>query len=300
MFNLSKKQKETIWNQYLTLFDAKQKDPDYWTEKHYTRVLTNLMACRDFSWHVVGITRKALEQYSKHEFKRTEKDGITRGHIISRRDTARKIMELDKYLSLDKFFEIWLANDKTVLCAKGENKKNLPPFIQFENKENLFNCKDMLVGHRHQQQEIKFLKNIYLNTPNEIEVISQPALPILKQPRIPKAMQENNISCLYESLMGKILAFDGAVFFDELERYDSYKISGKTTRSFADIYVQKRALKVQVSRYPKYDDPKSMLIKTNEYWTLGYHLFIKNPDQIENALHLIKQSFNYVSGTNNG
>ena len=91
-----------------------------------------------------------------------------------------------------------------------------------------------------------------------------------------------------------------AIFVDKLERYDSYKISGKTKRSFADIYVQKRALKVQVSRYPKYDDPKSMLIKTNEYWTLGYHLFIKNPDQIENALDLIKQGFNYVRETSNG
>ena len=160
MFDLTKKQKETIWEQYLALFSAKQADPLYWSDKHCTRVLTNLMAGRDFSWQVVGITRKALEQYSGQDFKRIPKDGITRGHIIPRKETTKKVMDLEKYLSLDKFFETWLTNDKTVLCAKGENKKVLPEHMLFENPNNLFNCKDMVVGHRHRAQEIDFLKNL--------------------------------------------------------------------------------------------------------------------------------------------
>jgi len=160
MFNLSRKEKETIWNQYVALFSAKQAVPDYWTSKHCTRVLTNLMAGRDFSWQVVGITEKALKQYRSQNFKRVSKDGITRGHIIPRAETANLVMNLSQYLSLEKFFEIWLKNDKTVLCARGENKKVLPEYIAFQNDENLFNCKDMIVGHKHKQEEIEFLKKL--------------------------------------------------------------------------------------------------------------------------------------------
>ena len=296
MFDLPIKEKKTLWNQYLALFDAKQKDPEFWTEKHYTRVLTNLMACRDFSWHVVGITRKALEQYSKSEFRRTKKDGITRGHIIPRRETARKVMELDEHLSLDKFFEIWLANDKTVLCAKGENKKVLPPFIAFENNKNLFNCKDMLVGHRHQEQEINFLRNLYLNAPNQPKQEEQPALSKLKRLKSHQTIQENDISLWYETLKKKILGLDRTIDMVTLDNYDSYKTSSR--KSFADIKVQKQAIKIQVSRRPKYSDPKSMLTQTNDRWTLGYHLYIKDENHIDDALSLIKQSLDYVGSRN--
>lgn len=161
MFNLSEKQKELIWKQYVALFMAKQADPEYWSPRHCNRVLTHLMAGRDFSWQVIGITKKALEQYKTQNFKRTNKDGITRGHINPRAVTANLVMNPPTHLSLEKFFEIWLENDKTVLCAKGENKTVLPEYIKFENTENLFNCKDMVVGHRHKEQEIEFLKKLY-------------------------------------------------------------------------------------------------------------------------------------------
>jgi hypothetical protein len=161
MFDLSEKQKESIWRQYVALFNAKQADPEYWSLKHCNRVLTNLMACRDFSWQVIGITEKALKQYKSQDFKRANKDGITRGHIKPRALTANLVMNKTKHLSLQEFFDVWLMNDKTVLCAKGENKTLLPEYIRFDNTENLFNCKDMIVGHRHKEQEIEFLKKLY-------------------------------------------------------------------------------------------------------------------------------------------
>ena len=161
MFNLSEKQKESIWKQYVALFIAKQADPEYWSPKHCNRVLTHLMACREFSWQVIGITEKALKQYKLQNFKRASRDGITRGHIKPRAETANLVMNLSKYLSLEEFFEVWLANDKTVLCAKGENKTVLPEYIGFQNTGNLFNCKDMIVGHRHKEQEVEFLKKLY-------------------------------------------------------------------------------------------------------------------------------------------
>ena len=161
MFNLSEPRKETIWQQYVALFLAKEAAPEYWSTKHCNRMLTNLMGCRDFSWHVVGITQKALIQYKGQDFKRMGRDGITRGHIVPRAETAEKVMNLDHYLSKEEFFNTWLTNDKTVLCARGENKKVLPEFIEFENSENLFNCENMIVGHRHKKQEIEFLRNLY-------------------------------------------------------------------------------------------------------------------------------------------
>jgi hypothetical protein len=161
MFDISEKQKETFWKQYVALFEAKKTDPDYWSDKHCNRVLTHLMGCRDFSWQVVGITKQALAQYAQQDFKRVGKDGITRGHIVPRAETAREVMNLEKYLSINDFFETWLKNDKTVFCARGENKKKLPEYISFENKSNLFNCKDRIVGHSHSDQEIAHLRILY-------------------------------------------------------------------------------------------------------------------------------------------
>lgn len=161
MIKLTTLQKQTIWNQYSALFDAKQQDQQYWSLRHCTRVLTALMACRDFSWRVVGITEKALIQYSNQNFRRLEKDGITRGHITPRLQTAEKVLSGKEPLSLDDFFEQWLRSDETVLCARGENRRELPTFIPFSNKENLFNCQDMTVGFRHGEKEIEFLENLY-------------------------------------------------------------------------------------------------------------------------------------------
>jgi len=292
MFDLTKIQKETIWNQYIALFSAKQADPLYWSEKHCTRVLTNLMACRDFSWRVVGITIKALDQYEKQGFKRADKDGITRGHIISRVKTTQTVMNLDKHLSLDKFFEIWLANDKTVLCARGENKKVLPEYLPFENVDNLFNCKDMLVGHRHLDKEIAFLNNLYLERPKAIK--NNHISSTHKLPNKIEAMTNDHISLVYKMLKEKILESDD-VFCKQLKGYVGFKLRGRQIRNFADVNVQKDEIKIQISKYPNYSDPKKMLKESkNEDWTLGYHLIIRSADDISDAIKLIEQSCNFV------
>jgi predicted transport protein len=301
MFSLTKKDKETIWNQYVALFNAKQAHPDYWSEKHFTRVLTSLMACRSFSWHVVGITRKALDQYVNQDFKRQKKDGITRGHIIPRIDTARELLNQEHHVQLNDFFKIWLANDKTVLCAKGENKRVIAQFIAFDNKENLFNCENMLVGHKHEAEEIAFLKNLHLKTSSQADINARGDL-MQSRPDKNKEVATPNLTThkpmnsehpLYKELKIKILSLDNNITIKELNTYDSYKTSGRK-KSFADIRIQKIAIKIQVSKYPKYSDPKSMLIKTNDKWTLGYHLYIKDENHIDDALSLIKQSLDYV------
>ena len=109
-------------------------------------------------------------------------------------------------------------------------------------------------------------------------------------------MQINDIPLWYETLKKELLAFDTNVFFVNLVNYDGYKIKllKSRTRNFADVYVQKKVIKVQISRYPKYDDPKKMWVETNKEWPLGYHLFIRSSDEIGDAVKLIKQSYDFV------
>jgi len=110
-------------------------------------------------------------------------------------------------------------------------------------------------------------------------------------------MQINDIPLWYETLKKELLAFDTNVFFVNLVNYDGYKIKllKSRTRNFADVYVQKKVIKVQISRCPKYDDPKKVLKESkNEGWTLGYHLIIRSADDISDAVKLIKQSYDFV------
>ena len=110
-------------------------------------------------------------------------------------------------------------------------------------------------------------------------------------------MKINDVPLWYETLKTELLAFDTNVFFDKLVNYDGYKINllKRGARNFADVYVQKKVIKVQISRYPKYDDPKKMLKESKkEGWTLGYHLIIRSADDISDAIKLIEQSCNFV------
>ena len=65
-------------------------------------------------------------------------------------------------------------------------------------------------------------------------------------------------------------------------------------RSFADIYVQTKKIRIQILKSQSYIDPKNLLRVNNENWTLGNYLDIKDEDEIEYALSLIKQSYKLV------
>ena len=65
-------------------------------------------------------------------------------------------------------------------------------------------------------------------------------------------------------------------------------------RSFADIYVQRRKIRIQILKSQSYIDPKNLLRVNNENWTLGNYLDINDEDEIEYAISLIKQSYKLV------
>ena len=105
----------------------------------------------------------------------------------------------------------------------------------------------------------------------------------------------------FETLREKILEFDTKVSVEKLKAYYGFKITGLNNkkRSFADVYVQKKSIKIQIYK-PKsrinYSDPKNLLnISANENWTLGYHLFIKNHNDIEDAIYLVTQSYSFIN-----
>ena len=81
------------------------------------------MAAKAFSWRVIGITPAALDEFAAAGFYPQSRQGITRAHLRPRFDAVRKLLLPDKPLSERKFFETWLANDRTILCAKGESKR---------------------------------------------------------------------------------------------------------------------------------------------------------------------------------
>jgi hypothetical protein len=75
---------------------------------------------------------------------------------------VRKLLVPDKPLAEREFLETWLANDRTILCAKGENKRAIPKYIPIENEDGtLFSCHGKLAGWYHRKREREFLKELF-------------------------------------------------------------------------------------------------------------------------------------------
>jgi hypothetical protein len=120
------------------------------------------MAAKRFSWRVVGITPSALGQFSKGGFRYKSRQGLTRAHIKSRVETVRSLLAANDPVVERQFIAIWLDNDQTVICSRGENKPQLPDFIPIENDDGaLFSCYGKLAGWHHGKREMEFLKDLF-------------------------------------------------------------------------------------------------------------------------------------------
>jgi len=152
----------TIHLVYSAVHQAYKQAPTVWTLQECTRVLTAIMAAKAFSWRVIGITPAALDEFAAAGFYSKSRQGITRAHLRPRIDTVRKLLLPDKPLSERELFETWLANDHTILCAKGENKPAIPKYIAIENEDGtLFSCHGKLAGWHHRKREREFLKELF-------------------------------------------------------------------------------------------------------------------------------------------
>ena len=159
---INQAQKEALYQKYLAIHQACKSDPVFFTPTQSNTELTTVMGGRPWSWHVIGITEAALVRYKELNFKHVAKSGITRAHLIPRFVTTQKLLAESDPFSIEDFFSIWLANDKTVICGPGENTKDFcVEYIKIDNNDHQwFNSKT--IGWRFRVNvEGAFLRDLY-------------------------------------------------------------------------------------------------------------------------------------------
>lgn len=144
---------------YVALHRAHRQHPMIFDMGRCTSILTAIMGGRTWSWRVVGITPAALQKFRDAGYKKLPGDGIQRGHIQSRFKTTAELMQPEEPLSPENFARVWIENDQTVLCAKGENKDSLPDFISFADVEHAL-FQSSKVAWRHGKAERDFLMTL--------------------------------------------------------------------------------------------------------------------------------------------
>jgi hypothetical protein len=145
---------------YVAVRAAHSEAPQIWTDGHCTRILTSIMSGKPFSWRVVGITEAALRRFHELNYRYQSRLGLTRAHLRERIETVRELLSRSEPMSASEFIEYWLANDRTILCAVGQNKAIVPPYIEIENNDgSLFSSN--LVGWRHGKDERDLLRSLY-------------------------------------------------------------------------------------------------------------------------------------------
>lgn len=164
---MDKNEVRTTYALYWALHQVHKKAPTVWTVQECTRVLTAIMAAKSYSWRVIGITPSALHEFAGADFRNKSGQGITRAHLRPRIETVRTLMLPPEPLSQEIFFDTWLANDTTVLCARGENRGAIPKYIPIDNEQGtLFSCHGKLAGWHHRKTEQDFLRALHRDQDN--------------------------------------------------------------------------------------------------------------------------------------
>jgi hypothetical protein len=145
---------------YSAVHAAHAAAPHIWTDHHCTRLLTSIMSSKPFSWRVVGITKEALKTLHQLNYRYKSREGLTRAHLRPRIETVQELLKRDEPMSEREFIEYWLTHDRTVICAKGENKPTIAHFIPIDNPDgSLFSSNS--VAWKHRQPECDLLKTLY-------------------------------------------------------------------------------------------------------------------------------------------
>lgn len=147
---------------YMAVFYANKEAPEIFSDQECTRILTAVMSAKWFSWRVVGITEAALKTYAASDFRHQARNGLSRAHKVPRIKTVRELLSKDAPFDPMDFMRIWITNDVTVICAKGENKAELPPYIPISNDEGLlFGCDRKLAGWYYRKKERNLLMSLH-------------------------------------------------------------------------------------------------------------------------------------------
>lgn len=145
---------------YCAVHAAHTEAPHIWTVSHCTRILTSIMSAKPFAWHVVGVTEAALRKFHELNYRYEAGHGLTRAHLRPRIETVRELLNRSEPMSQDEFIGYWFAHDRTVLCARGENKAIVPKFIAIENRDGAL-FPSTRIAWRHGTNERKLLQTLY-------------------------------------------------------------------------------------------------------------------------------------------
>lgn len=153
-----------IYGVYVALFNARLQCPDGVLDRDMTRLLTGLMAAKEWSWRVIGITPEALEVFAEHDFRRPA-GKLQRGHVVDRVVTARELFQLEKPATIDEFFQTFLKNDQTVLMTNEQNRHrkvaSTLQYIPIDNNDAVLFPSGTLVGWKHRKVEVDFLRKLH-------------------------------------------------------------------------------------------------------------------------------------------
>jgi hypothetical protein len=86
--------------------------------------------------------------------------GITRAHITPRKTIVETVLSHEKPLTETELFEYWLMNDKTLLCARVENRTNVPEYIPINNPNGDLLPSNPVAGFRVSRQERNLLESL--------------------------------------------------------------------------------------------------------------------------------------------
>ncbi|WP_439370913.1 hypothetical protein [Bradyrhizobium sp. DASA03120] len=107
----------------------------------------------------MGITEAALRKFAQLNYRYKSKQGLKRAHLRPRIATVRELLRRPP-MSQSEFCAYWATHDQVVLCAEGENKVTVPPFIKIENEQGaLFPTTP--IKWRHGQNERELLRTLF-------------------------------------------------------------------------------------------------------------------------------------------
>ena len=125
-------------------------------KKH--NLLRSAFSYEPWGWRVVGITKNAVIEYQKAEFKKPS-GKLERHHHSQNFANITNLMLQDSLLAFDEWWSLFWDNDETILVTKEEHRSNqYSPIFVIDPTKGLFANKD--IGWKYSQREKDFLQNL--------------------------------------------------------------------------------------------------------------------------------------------
>jgi hypothetical protein len=156
--------RQALYGLYVALFEARKISLEDFHDGRLTTILTSIMGIENYGWRVVGITKEALEVLAKEDFNKNKLPRrLCRGHINDRIKTTRELFDQEKPMQIDKFFEAFLHNDRTVIMLNEQNNhsKPFPEYIEIDNSDAELFPNGSLMGWKHRMKERDCLRLLH-------------------------------------------------------------------------------------------------------------------------------------------